>query len=217
VQPTLIVGDVHGCAAEFAALLGEAGFGPGMRLISVGDLINKGPDSLGALELAHANDARVVMGNHERGFLKYLARGGSGHADFETVKTALGANLNAWVDWIDSWPLYLDEPELTVVHAGLQPGRHPSETDAGILTKIRTWDGEGENLDRPDDPPWYDFYRDDKLVVFGHWAQLGLMVRPNAICLDTGCVYGGALTGLLLPERRLISVEAGRAYRAVGQ
>ena len=215
MEPTLIVGDVHGCAAEFAALLKAAAFGHGMRLISVGDLINKGPDSLGALELARRNGARVVLGNHERGFLKYLDRGGTDHADFEAVRAQLGSDLDEWVAWMRALPLYLEEEDLMVVHAGLAPGRHPAETHPKILTTIRTWDSEGTILEREGDPPWFDLYHDEKLVVFGHWARLGVMVRPNAICLDSGCVYGGALTGLLLPERRLVQIGAGRVYRAV--
>jgi hypothetical protein len=49
--------------------------------------------------------------------------------------------------------------------------------------------------------------------VFGHWARPEPVVRPNAIGLDTGCVYGGELTAVILPERRLVSVPARRVYQ----
>ena len=49
--------------------------------------------------------------------------------------------------------------------------------------------------------------------MFGHWAKPAPIVRRNAIGLDTGCVYGGALTALILPERRLVSVSARRVYQ----
>lgn len=55
--------------------------------------------------------------------------------------------------------------------------------------------------------PWYDLPRRagaDKTIVFGHWATLGLRVRTDAVCLDTGCVTGGPLTAYRLSDRRLV-------------
>lgn len=44
-------------------------------------------------------------------------------------------------------------------------------------------------------------------VVFGHWSTLGLMLRPNLIALDTGCVWGGKLTAVRLDTRAVIQVD----------
>lgn len=44
-------------------------------------------------------------------------------------------------------------------------------------------------------------------VVFGHWSTLGLMLRPNLIALDTGCVWGGKLTAVRLEDRSVFQVE----------
>lgn len=55
--------------------------------------------------------------------------------------------------------------------------------------------------------PWFDVprrARPDKVVVFGHWATLGLVVRTDAVCLDTGCVTGGPLTAYRLSDRKLV-------------
>lgn len=64
--------------------------------------------------------------------------------------------------------------------------------------------------DRTDDLiPWFDMpdrQTKDVTVVFGHWSTLGLMNRPDAICLDTGCVWGGHLTAMRLQDRRIIQV-----------
>ncbi|WP_313697117.1 symmetrical bis(5'-nucleosyl)-tetraphosphatase [Achromobacter sp.] len=57
--------------------------------------------------------------------------------------------------------------------------------------------------------PWYDLPRRagaDKTIVFGHWATLGLLVRTDVVCLDTGCVTGGPLTAYRLSDRKLVQV-----------
>src|SRR5690606_5405824 len=58
--------------------------------------------------------------------------------------------------------------------------------------------------------PWFDVpgrKLDDHTVVFGHWSTLGLMIRPDAICLDTGCVWGRQLTALRMHDHRLVQVS----------
>ena len=212
MKPTLIIGDVHGCLAELEDLLEAANYHDQMRLFFVGDLINRGPDSSGVLRLAQQLKARVVLGNHERSFLRYIREDQSNNQKFEKLKKEMGADLNSHVKQMSKWPLYIEKKQFLIVHAGLAPGKHPAETKPRILTNLRTWDGSGTDMDNWRDPPWFELYNDPKLVVFGHWALRGLVVRSNAIGLDTGCVYGRTLSGLLLPERRIIQVPARDAY-----
>jgi bis(5'-nucleosyl)-tetraphosphatase (symmetrical) len=66
--------------------------------------------------------------------------------------------------------------------------------------------------------PWYQDARILRLpftVVYGHWSTQGLQMHPTTIGLDTGCVWGGALSAVHLPSRRLLQV-AGQAYQAPG-
>ena len=59
--------------------------------------------------------------------------------------------------------------------------------------------------------PWFDLPTvavQRHAVVFGHWAALGLLVRGDVVCLDTGCVSGGALTAYRLSDRKLVQVCA---------
>ncbi len=58
--------------------------------------------------------------------------------------------------------------------------------------------------------PWFDIRarrtRNDT-VIFGHWSALGLLLRPNLISLDTGCVWGRQLTAVCLEDRAVHQVE----------
>ncbi|PIR19482.1 MAG: hypothetical protein COV48_01755, partial [Elusimicrobia bacterium CG11_big_fil_rev_8_21_14_0_20_64_6] len=89
------------------------------------------------------------------------------------------------------------------IHAGFDPGEGLEWQSASQLTSLRRL---------KDGRPWYEAYRERTLAVFGHWAKRKPVVRPNAVGLDTGCVYGGSLMALILPERVLISVPARRVY-----
>ena len=70
-------------------------------------------------------------------------------------------------------------------------------------------------MNNPANPSWYELYRLSKLVVFGHWAKRGLVIRKNVMGLDTGCVYGNQLTAVVLPEKTLFQVPAKQIYEAV--
>jgi len=57
--------------------------------------------------------------------------------------------------------------------------------------------------------PWFDVpgrVSADVTVVFGHWSTLGLTIRPNLVCLDTGCVWGGHLTAVRLHDKKVVQV-----------
>ncbi len=214
-QKTFIIGDVHGCITELEELLELIDPAPEDEIIFIGDLINKGPDSRAVLELVKSLGAIVIQGNKEAGFIAAM----NDHRpltqnDLET-RDQLGDDLDYWVQWMQDLPLFHETNDYLIVHGGLVPGQHPSESKPELLTTIRTWDGIGINLDNPDDPSWFDLYHGEKLVVFGHWAAMGLMVRCNAICLDSGCVYGKRLTALELPARRLHQVEAHNEYASI--
>src|SRR5690606_4669297 len=96
--------------------------------------------------------------------------------------------------------------------------------DPWTLTHIRSIDPHGKPSPRHDYEPWAARYTGDPHIVFGHNSRLGLQLAPRATGLDTGCVYGGRLTALVLgpgepipgePEERrarLWSVPAARVY-----
>lgn len=71
------------------------------------------------------------------------------------------------------------------------------------------WKGGPQNAP-PDVVPWFDAPRRaaERTVIFGHWSALGLYARPDVIGLDTGCVWGGALSAVRLEDRKFFQVDA---------
>lgn len=194
---TLFIGDVHGCADELAALVREA---RPTRLILVGDLFRKGPDNLGVWRYVSEMGAEAVMGNHEDRLLRAWGA--------DRAAAGLPDSCRAW---IRDLPLFIEGPGWIAVHAGLHPtlGREGTPRDMALV--LRRFPD-----DTPGNPFWWERYTGDRLVIYGHDAVRGLRDhRPRTLGLDTGCVYGGRLTGYLLEEDRLVSVPARRAYRSM--
>jgi hypothetical protein len=195
---TLFVGDVQGCALELQDLLKAARFDEARHRLSLcGDLVNRGPDSAGVLALARRLGALTVIGNHEVALLE-----GKRTPSLDAVRAQLGASLAGWLRWLEARPLFVREDGFILVHAGIAPGKRPEECTREELTGIRTVDGQ----------PWFDSWRGPETVIFGHWAQRGKVDLPRCKGLDTGCVYGGWLTGLWWPRLEWISVPARRRW-----
>lgn len=186
----------------------------GDRLASVGDMINKGPDSAGTLDLARSAGMRCVRGNHEARLLKMVAAPPSlwRPKDWK-MAGRIGGRLPEIAAEIGGWPLWLDLGEVLVVHAGLQPGvARLEDMDDDVILSVRTWDGTGRDMDNPSHPAWFDLATWPVPVVFGHWAMRGLVDLPGFKGLDTGCVYGRKLTGWCPEEDRFYQVDARREY-----
>ena len=208
-----IIGDVHGCFKEFLALLNKADYrSETHRLILVGDIINRGPFSLEMLKWVKTNGVEMVRGNHEQAFIRGVRGSGLLSPILQKLKKDMEKDLNQWLEWLESLPFYIEDKNFLVVHAGLVPEEHPKHSDPHLLMNIRTWDSQGKDIKNEFHPPWYSFYKDKKPVIYGHWANQGLNVRKNTIGLDTGCVYGYKLSGVLLPEKKILQVPALKNY-----
>ncbi len=220
MEKTIVVGDVHGCLDELQALLDASDFRPSVdRLVFVGDLINKGPDSIGVLRLARALGARAVLGNHDELVLRaaHALDVGADAARFDEDVRALAARLSADDRaWIGALPLTLTLDEhVVVVHAGLVPRLPLDRQPRDLCLTMRSIRPDGTGTKRLEEgEPWASRWPGPDHVLFGHDAVRGLQVWPHATGLDTGCVYGGRLTAMILPERRLVSVPARRVWRA---
>jgi hypothetical protein len=223
---------VHGCARELHELLDQIGPGHADRVVFVGDLVARGPDTQGVLRLARELRATSVRGNHEhRLLLAYAARKsgerpprlGPSHAG---LLHSLGED-----DWayLEGLPLSLEFPEhnVRVVHAGVVPRVPFEEQQAWTLMHIRSLTAHGAPSDRFSPSSWALSYVEDPHIVFGHNAQAGLQLAPRATGLDTACVYGGALSALVLSfgqtpldtlrrAEQIVSVRAHDRYVSYG-
>ena len=177
-------------------------------------MVNKGPDSAGALDLARSVGMRCAMGNHEARLLSLVSTPPSEWRPKDwKMADRIRHRLVELANEVSSWPLWIDLGNALVVHAGLQPGRERlEEMDRQVLLTVRTWDGEGRDMDNPLDPAWFALATWPVPVVFGHWALRGLVDLPGFKGLDTGCVYGRKLTGWCPEEDRFYEVPARREY-----
>jgi Calcineurin-like phosphoesterase len=211
---TIIIGDVHGCLDELLTLVSRCGHAAGDRLILVGDLVAKGPDSLGVVSWARESRVEAVLGNHEEHVLR-ARRGVPGvKPKHQRLAEALGPED---VAWLEALPLFLPAGDLqgkplVVVHAGLMPGVPIEAQQRDHLLNLRSVTADGSPSRAIEGDPWASRWSGPEQIVFGHDSLRGLQQYPWATGLDTGCVYGRRLTALILPEARLVSVSARHAY-----
>jgi hypothetical protein len=228
---TIVVGDVHGCADELQSLLDLVALGKDDTLAFVGDLVARGPSSRRVLALVRSLGALAVRGNHEERLLGARAaqRIGAPPPKLGRTHQALFEELDD-EDWaeLEALPLSLElrGGGLRVVHAGVVPGIPFEAQDPYLLTHLRSL-GEDGTPSVKWGTPWGKTYAGPPHVVFGHNARRDPQLHPDATGLDTGCVYGGALTALVLPEGApipppaergdvLVAVRARSAYSDYG-
>lgn len=214
---TIAIGDVHGCRAELEDLLSKLSPRADDRLIFLGDLVNRGPDSLGVLALvASLKNTTVLMGNHE---LRLLAtRSKNPVVKVKPGDKTLAATLppQAW-RMMENMPLTLFNTDLQTifVHGGFLPDVAWQTQPAEVVTRIQAITPDGRPCKRsecPNCPLWADLWPHPTFVIYGHTPRTTVYARPTSLCIDTGCVYGGALTAYILPEGKIVQVPARQSY-----
>jgi diadenosine tetraphosphatase ApaH/serine/threonine PP2A family protein phosphatase len=212
----IAIGDVHGCALEFEALLQALDLKKGDRVIQVGDLINRGPDSHVAIELAREYKVEVILGNHELRLIRSrremrpeILR----TYDYATLKQLTEAD---WA-YLETLPSYQHAPEIDTVfvHAGFLPDQIWHKQSIEITTHIQVIDANGraaKRSDAPGAPAWANHWHGSPFVIYGHTARPKVYRRPGSIGIDTGCVYGGHLTAYILEDESFVQVRARKTY-----
>jgi bis(5'-nucleosyl)-tetraphosphatase (symmetrical) len=265
------IGDVQGCNHELGALLETLHFSADRdRLWFVGDLVNRGPDSLGVLRRIRAlgDAAAVTLGNHDLHLLAVAFGSARVRSDDTLEQTLAAPDRDALLEWLMSRLLIHEDQSLNLcmVHAGLAPqwdlnlarqcarefenalrvdpkglfdrlyGDQPDLWDdalegearlrfiANCFTRLRYVDADGRLALRAKGSPkksqtkslipWFEAegarWRGPR-IVFGHWSTLGFFNHGAITGLDTGCVWGGALTALRLDVPDAAPVQVGCA------
>ncbi|MCJ0902510.1 polynucleotide kinase-phosphatase [Rhodococcus sp. ARC_M6] len=237
--PFDVIGDIHGCRSELESLLTKLGYTidygadgapkdavppQGRTALFLGDYVDRGPDSVGVLRLVMgmvaAGHALAVPGNHENKLVKAL-RGKkvtTSHGLAETLEQLAAEPAEFRRDVVDFCDglvahLVLDDGKLVVAHAGLKEDYH--NRASGRVRSFALYGdttGETDEFGLPVRYPWADDYRGSAVVLYGHTPVHEVEWVNNTACLDTGCVFGGALTALRYPERELVSVPAEQVW-----
>lgn len=249
LQRYAITSDIHGCFAEFVALLEGVGFtiskgqivppADGRVLLFAGDLSDRGPDSPRCLllmaELVRHGYARfAALGNHDERLLDALA--GKELASHplrsftETLRQILRSDnpervREAALEMLSAAPRFsvFHDQKFVVAHGAAYPTdlRKNADPLGPHLTR-------GVRSDEPDDRgrrvrtyEWVKKWRGHNYrVIIGHHPTPdrlpALMGRGKVIAIDTGCVFGGRLSALLLPERRFFTVRSSVRYDGDG-
>jgi protein phosphatase len=234
--PFDIIGDVHGCFAELTELLTRLGYEvddaangvvrppPGRKAVFLGDLVDRGPATPAVLRLVMGmvrdGVALCVPGNHDVKLVKAL-RGKNVQLthgldrSMEQLASEPEAFRDSTAGFLDGLVSHyvLDDGRLVVAHAGMKEafqGRGSGRVRDFALYGDTT--GETDEFGLPVRQDWAREYRGRSMVVYGHTPVPSAEWLNNTINVDTGCVFGGALTALRYPERDLVSVTAKETY-----
>ncbi len=219
------VGDVHGCAAQLRAMheaiAAHLAANPvaTATLVHLGDYVDRGPDSAGVVAMLRKGSpiagasSVCLMGNHERTMLDaldgdraaatdWLFNGGG--AALESWGIDPGSPRDAWrdampsddVDWLRGRALSFHAGDYMFVHAGVRPGVALGAQTPDDLIRIR-------QVFLSSDA---DF---GAIVVHGHTVKWEPVIRPNRIGIDTGAVFGGALTCAVLEGDTMAFLRIG--------
>jgi serine/threonine protein phosphatase 1 len=201
------VGDIHGCVDKLRTLLGMIKLDWDRDLmVFLGDYVDRGPDSRGVIELLldlkkrHADRLIFLKGNHEWMFMQFLKgedhdfflqNGGIETLESYSLEKGKTDMPQSHLDFLDNLDLYFETQDYIFVHAGLRSNIPISEQSQEDLLWIRS-------------PFLKSSYDWSKRVIFGHTPFSVPLIEANKVGIDTGAVYGGRLTCLILPDFEFI-------------
>ncbi len=201
-----VIGDIHGCLQPLQRLLKKIAPQAGDEVVFIGDYIDRGPQSREVVEHLLGLSYRCVflLGNHEKMLLDYLDGKEEGlflaNGGLATIQSYGGHVTKIPQTHLrffrDLRPMY-ETTHYLFVHAGIRPLVPMEQQSMEDLVWIRQ--------------EFFQFIgRFPKPIVFGHTPLRQVLLDTDRIGIDTGCVYGGKLTCVKLPDREIIQVPGWR-------
>ncbi|AEH50926.1 metallophosphoesterase family protein [Pseudothermotoga thermarum] len=206
---TYVVGDIHGCLWALDKLVKKLPLASDDTLIFLGDYVDRGPDSKGVIDyligLSKFHNCVFLRGNHEQMMLACLEKGQDCYLwEFNganaTIRSYGGIKSipQQHIEFLKNTRLYYVKDKFIFVHAGLKPGVPLENQDPFDLVWIRD-----EFIYSQNPAVGYK-------VVFGHTPFANVLILPDKIGVDTGCVYGGKLSCIRIEDYAIFQVECER-------
>jgi hypothetical protein len=225
----IIYGDVHGCFEELNESLESINYNNSKdRIIFTGDLVDRGPDSGAVVRIIRNNGFESVCGNHDYKHIRYhrhnkLQEKKQEHINpikmsDDKIKTHEQLSEDDFY-WLSSLPksIYINRYNLLVVHAGVNPVKNPLYQSDQIYLFCRYVNNTTfkmvhlpKDFKQPKDSIfWADAYIGKTNIVYGH--NVHSLEKPYILTnkynyktfgLDTGCVFGGNLTALVIESNK---------------
>jgi predicted phosphodiesterase len=198
----IFVGDIHGCYDELRELLSRLAPTAADAVISVGDMVRKGPNPKACVALWRTLGYRAVLGNNEERLMRQARN------PFAWITRS--SDDREMLAFLNTWPLAISIPALAIgaLHGGLLPDTELTAAEVQRQRRSiprlrwvrRAADGwryvpKGEKRDS--DLLWSEAWNGPALLVYGHTMVEAPRRDRCALGLDTGCVYGGSLTAAI--------------------
>ncbi|QDV35619.1 metallophosphoesterase [Tautonia plasticadhaerens] len=214
---TIAIGDIHGCSLALDALIEAIRPAPEDTIVTLGDTINRGPDSRGFIErlIDLSRRCRLVplLGNHDQMLLdvhagKYpifwlLDMGGTATLDSYGPGRELSLIPEGHIEFLEGCLDFYETDRLIFVHANYFPDIPMAEQHVGMLR----WESLRDMTPGP--------HESGKVVIAGHTSQKGgeVLDLGHLKCIDTFCYGGGWLTALEVGTGEVWQADRGGGLR----
>lgn len=230
------VGDIHGCLEEFDELLKTIQYNKNqMRLVALGDLMDRGPDPVGCVRRIRELGVECIMGNHEEKHLRWRKhekkREQDGTANPMKRMSEIDAAANKAlsdqdISWMRDLPLKLDlGHNWFAVHAGCEPCRSLDKQIPQQIMRVRYVDEAGKavalgpTLDQPEGTVYWDMqWKGPESIIYGHcvhdlkYPRFVHFGNVHCVGIDTGCCFGGHLTAAFMRDVATLSDDESANY-----
>ncbi len=235
----IVIGDIHGCIKELCTLLASTELKANIvtdLIISVGDLVDRGEDSKGVIDLLRQFNVVTVKGNHDDKWVRhktnemrellepgYKNKMRRMHPHNKEQFDKLEQKDFDWLKALpDSIKFRAADQDYYVVHGGFMGQSNPETQDPKITCRLRYVDKDTgmmksnrEDFTKapPDSVYWTEKWTRPERVIYGHEARDEVNINNGCYGIDTGCVYGNKLTAMIIDSGNNITYKSVPAMK----